>query len=535
MAHIAPESPVLGEALERRAMLLRARNSHTRLLVSLLLALSSLYEANHSVLLKAFVPTPPLLVAWVLYTTEMLLFAVATANLLGSVWTVLAPLHGQPPLALTDRQFSLLKLHPSSPLFTKSPEKKTDSYPNPFTPLPGPLLSPASASSPAISPPNSPQTPANMSSTSWLSTPSTPGNTSTNLRRDHFPASPDLSLTDETSLASYLSNYRAWESTLPSPVQEDATSQGVGSAMLWRPHSTIAHSGQLDFSSPGGAAKQVYQLSVPSPPTPSSPGGGEKESASDKTKASVLSQRLGIDPLDLVGWNENLRVWLTQTVLRPLVKEIDSANAALPKQGVADCQIGQVAVERLRKVAALPQVAQSVPHLTALLPYLEVSPDQSYLISRIRMLAKTGALSLFRWNGGGDGWTERLPSDAELLVHCLACYFDARLLTSASMRLSGTTNPQAEVMKPFTGVHFYRHGEKPGEGKENTLAIVQLGRSPAHYVVQVGAGQLDVGTGRNNLIHTILLFLYRVRQDRAGMLGRVNLGLSGLNLLWVLD
>ena len=100
---------------------------------------------------------------------------------------------------------------------------------------------------------------------------------------------------------------------------------------------------------------KVYQLSVPSPPTPSSPGGAEKESASDKTKASVLSQRLGIDPLDLVGWNENLRVWLTQTVLRPLVKEIDSANAALPKQGVADCQIGQVAVERLRKVAALPQ------------------------------------------------------------------------------------------------------------------------------------------------------------------------------------
>merc|ERR1712243_26839 len=109
----------------------------------------------------------------------------------------------------------------------------------------------------------------------------------------------------------------------------------------------------------------------------------------------------------------------------------------------------------------------------------------------------------------------------------------ANLRLHAALR---TTNPQAEVMKPFTGVHFYRHGEKPGEpGKENNLAILQVGRSPAHYVVQVGAGQLDVGTGRNNLIHTILLFLYRVRQDRTGMLGRVNLGLSGLNLLWVLD
>ena len=103
-------------------------------------------------------------------------------------------------------------------------------------------------------------------------------------------------------------------------------------------------------------------------------------------------------------------------------------------------------IGRLVCTKQISQVAQSVPHLTALLPYLEVSSDQPYLLSRVRLLAKTGALSLFRWNGGGDGWTDRLPSDAELLVHCLACYFDARLLTSASMRLSGTTNPQAEVI-----------------------------------------------------------------------------------------
>ena len=36
-----------------------------------------------------------------------------------------------------------------------------------------------------------------------------------------------------------------------------------------------------------------------------------------------------------------------------------------------------------------------------------------------------------------------------------------------------------------------------------------MGRSPAHYVVQVGDSRLDVGGGRNNLIHTLLLFLYR--------------------------
>lgn len=195
-----------------------------------------------------------------------------------------------------------------------------------------------------------------------------------------------------------------------------------------------------------------------------------------------------------------------------------------------------VPVERLRKVASLPLVSQHVPNLSSILPYLEVATDQTYLLERLRQLAKTGALSLYRWNGGGKGWTERLPSDSELILHCLAAYLDSRLLTSASMRLAGTNNPQAEAMKPFTGVAFFRHGEKPDLTKDkDVLAIVQTGRSPAHYVVQVGSNQLDVGGGRNNLVHTLLLFLHRVKQDRHGMLGRVNLGLSGLNILWVID
>lgn len=54
-------------------------------------------------------------------------------------------------------------------------------------------------------------------------------------------------------------------------------------------------------------------------------------------------------------------------------------------------------------------------------------------------------------------------------------------------------------------------------------------------VWQVGHERLDVGEGRNNLLHSLLLFLHTVKQDRAGLLARVNFGLSGLNILWVLD
>ena len=46
------------------------------------------------------------------------------------------------------------------------------------------------------------------------------------------------------------------------------------------------------------------------------------------------------------------------------------------------------------------------------------------------------------------------------------------------MRLAGTTNPQAEAMKPFTGVSFFRHGEKPDPAlDQDVLAIVQVDRS----------------------------------------------------------
>ena len=52
------------------------------------------------------------------------------------------------------------------------------------------------------------------------------------------------------------------------------------------------------------------------------------------------------------------------------------------------------------------------------------------------------------------------------------------------MCLAGTTNPEAEAMKPFTGVSFFRHGEKPEPAlDQDILAIVQVGRTVYHLTV----------------------------------------------------
>jgi len=40
---------------------------------------------------------------------------------------------------------------------------------------------------------------------------------------------------------------------------------------------------------------------------------------------------------------------------------------------------------RLRKLSSLPQVAANLPTLPALIPFLEVSQDQEYIVSRIKV------------------------------------------------------------------------------------------------------------------------------------------------------
>ena len=44
----------------------------------------------------------------------------------------------------------------------------------------------------------------------------------------------------------------------------------------------------------------------------------------------------------------------------------------------------------------------------------------------------------------------------------------------------------------------------------------------------------EVSKGRNNLFHSLLLLLVHLRSEEHGMLGPVNLGPTGLNMLWII-
>lgn len=59
-------------------------------------------------------------------------------------------------------------------------------------------------------------------------------------------------------------------------------------------------------------------------------------------------------------------------------------DAALHSHGLVDITIGIVGLERLKKTAQIPQVAYNVPSLPCLVPFLEISTNQEYVVQRIR-------------------------------------------------------------------------------------------------------------------------------------------------------
>lgn len=96
--------------------------------------------------------------------------------------------------------------------------------------------------------------------------------------------------------------------------------------------------------------------------------------------------------------------------------EFDNVNEELQKHGLSDITIGSVGLDRLRKTAQMSHVAQYIPSLSTLIQFLEVTPNQVYLLKRVKELAKGGCMSDFKWNGGssfnGKEWDYSLPTDS---------------------------------------------------------------------------------------------------------------------------
>ena len=304
------------------------------------------------------------------------------------------------------------------------------------------------------------------------------------------------------------------------------------------------------------------------------------KSTDNTTKSETLCRKLGIDPLDLVFWMQNIRIWISQTILTRVVAQIDMVNAKLVKVGLSDSLIGNVGVERLKKCAALPQLQSIALELNDLISFLSITIHQDYLVQRLKELSDGGAMSQFNWNGGGrfqgNEWSDKLPTDSELLMGFFAAYMDSRMpanyrnMIGAVLVAPETAHDHVED-KPFTGIYYIKvpdnackkdlqipelagspsdqrsrnisRSHKAHEtqilltsSKSRSIVVLQTNQKPPHFILQVdGKDKLEISPGRHNLFHTLLFFLHHIKTKESGMLGRINLGPSGINILWVIE
>ncbi|XP_038067904.1 transmembrane protein 209-like [Patiria miniata] len=330
----------------------------------------------------------------------------------------------------------------------------------------------------------------------------------------HSPLTSEDAITDPASLNSYLKSVEDKERKYQLGSNESSPS---GSPSYWAYNRSAADYTPL-------LRKFQYQLASRSPQSPTRKDDPDYPSTygADEVWLRVDVRR---DQLDL--WIANLRMWISQTIMAPLAKAIEELNITLTKLGRAELQIGEVSISSLRQVSLTK--SQLVPTLSMVLPYLDVSANQEYVVQRIRELASGGCMSDFRWNKGcdfkGRKWDEDLPSDCAMVMHMLCTYLDFRL----------PSDPKHPDGKTFASQYFMKTPDKPDLKKKDNLLLFQTKINPPHYKVIIGDDTWDLPKGRSNMFQAILLMLHHVKTKEHGMLGRVNLGMSGVNILWVIN
>lgn len=359
-----------------------------------------------------------------------------------------------------------------------------------------------------------------------VSTGSLPGSADSSLSQRRTPKkiiSMDETISDYSTLQEYLKDHEANERkkrvSLPesSPVTSSSTSfwaanRGGGGGV------SIADSAAV-------LRKYQYQLASKSPQTTKSQGASDDPDNPNAILAEDVWSSYKVNDEDLMQWTMNLRNWISETILVPLVREIDSKNDKLRRTGHGDSLIGEVGLATLKRVAAIDASLD----LDLMIQYLEVHENQEYLVKRIKTLSKGGCMSSFNSVGGvsfkDKSWSEALPTDSSIVLHCFASYLDSQLpLTSFYPDL-----------KAFTRQHVIKSPDKVNLTKKDNLLIYQSNLVPPLFKVVIGENIFDVSKGHNNLFHALVLFLLHIKSLEHGVLGRINLGLTGLNILNVLN
>lgn len=111
----------------------------------------------------------------------------------------------------------------------------------------------------------------------------------------------------------------------------------------------------------------------------------------------------------------NLKRWISSTIVDRVAQEMSSVDSLFKAKGLGDMQIGHVALDRLKKTTENQLVTRNIPTLPLLVPFLELTPNQEYLVNRIKELSKGSCLTQYKHMATVNTtvpWDEHLPTDA---------------------------------------------------------------------------------------------------------------------------
>lgn len=330
-----------------------------------------------------------------------------------------------------------------------------------------------------------------------------------NFSTSYRSPSPSDKMTDLQSLSMYLKEQ-----------EEEERKAFLGSQDLSLSSSSFWNYGKPSLDYSYILRKNNYQLASKSPQSHKS------RSDDNESMGEEVWRPLGVTEDDLFLWIERLRKWIGNTILMNLSHEIDSINSQLRKIGCEDTEIGAAGVATLKQLTLTK--ASYIPSLNVMVPYLEMSSNQEYLVKRIKELGSDGCIGEYSWSSGSQfgskPWGEHLPTDAQIVCHMFCTYMDSRLPPDL-------TCPD---MKTFTSQHFLKMPATPHLDKGN-IQLYQSSVNPPHFQVVIKDKIYNLPKGRNNLFHAILFFLHHIKHKENGMLGQVSLAMSGVNILCVLD
>ncbi|CAF3220897.1 unnamed protein product [Rotaria sp. Silwood2] len=246
-----------------------------------------------------------------------------------------------------------------------------------------------------------------------------------------------------------------------------------------------------------------------------SSGTGSGSGQTGGTQNTVKWRKVRIDGPQLFVLRENMRKWLTKTILIPLTRDIENVNQSLIALGHTDIVIGKTTTNEIKSFIRSCTNTTLVSQLNEILPNFEIHSNQEYILSRIQILART-YMSDYNWKSG-------VITDAELVFNLFCIYFDRRL----------TPDPRFLDGKVFRGNYVVRQAQLTNIARYPTALFVYQEKPPVYKVLSNGEIH-DVPAGDHNLLDCLLLFVECVNSTRNGHIGSLNLGTSGVDILWTI-